>query len=611
MKSPFRYTAIGFAAILSLTLVGCASSGGGSGGGISPEALARNPFAPAGATSEADIRVKTLRVFGDSYSALDYTDTRGTINWATEFGNRGRAERVDNYAIGGARAATGRTNSFDRQIATAMGSNNPVGSGDALDANLTVVYLGYNDIGPRGSGDALRSARAGYFDGLNTLIRAGATSGNNRVFVTQIHDWSRNPRNDPNTASQVVEWNNFVAQQANANPNIVENPTRFGLVNVTTVDTARSPIDALYFDSQHFGNRGQDIISRTFEHYLTRGWEWASSVNAGAEAAVRLNQDIDNRVLLLSHNSKNAPAPAGLSVHAMGDLDAGAPRPLRTELWSASVLAPRADFAGRLNPSGVQTRGVALSLQPDSSNSNGSQRFGVAFHTSQTPGYFNEFHSSESKKSQFNATTMFWHKAVGALDFTTQASFLRNKFDSYQYDDILDTRVANAGAGSTWSLEQRLRHSSRLGNTTLSPWLSLTHLTHTLDGQTAQSIYTTDVRYAASKANDWITGFGLDLRSDPINLGHRKSITFGAGVSHQISLKRDNVGVTMQEVGGFGAYGAVQRETIMRPKLNRTQIGLNATMALSPTLQMQAAFATDAGDQREGHRMSLMANMRF
>lgn len=621
MKTNLRQTAVYSAVMLCIVLTGCASSGGQSND-ASPAALANNPFAAPGATSFEQVKVNTLRVYGDSYSGLDFTGSRGTINWATELHNRGRAERVDNYAIGGARAAKGSSTAFDRQINASLNGNNPIGSGDPLNADLAVVYFGYNDIGVNGSTDGLRSARAGYFDGINTLIKAGATRGNSRIFLTQIHDWSRNPRNDPNTAGQVVAWNNFIAEQANANPNIVAvdlytvfnriyaDPARFGFVNVTTRDYGRSSIDALYLDLNHFGNRGQDVISRTFEHYLTRGWEWASTINAGAEAALRLNQDIDNHVLLFKHNSRNQPT-SGFAVQAMGSLADQAYRPARYEMFPGSSSPTRVDMTGKLNLAGSNTRGLALSFQPVQEVGTGSSRIGLAINSSHTPHYFNERHSSLSQKSDFNATTMFWHKAVRGFDFTTQASFLRTKFDSYKYDDLLDLRVANAGAGSTLSFEQRLRHSSRQGNMTVSPWVSLTHLTHTLDAQTAQSIYTSDVRYAATRSSEWLSGVGLDLRSDPIELGHRRSMTLGAGVSHLFSLKRDSVGVAMQETGGFGAYGAVQREVFDRARINRTQIGFNAAVSLSPTFNVQAFYATDAGDMKQGQRVSLQANMQF
>lgn len=617
MKTNLRQTAVYSAVMLCIVLTGCASSGGQSADAAPPGALASNPFAAPGATSYDQVRVKTLRVFGDSYSSPAFTDSRGSINWATELQNRGRAERVDNYAIGGAAAAKGTSTAFDRQVDSALKGNNPIGNGD-----LAVVYFGYNDIGINGSADGLRRARAGYYDSLNTLIDAGASSGNNRIFVTQIHDWSRNPRNDPKTAGQVVSWNNFIADQANAHANVVavdlftvfnriyEDPARFGFVNVTTRDYGRSSIDALYMDLNHFGSLGQNVISRTFEHYLTRGWEWASTINAGAEAALHLNQDIDNEVLLFKHNSRNRPT-SGFAVQAMGSLADQAYRPARYEMFPGSSSPTRVDMTGKLNLAGSNTRGLALSFQPVQEVGTGSSRIGLAINSSQTPHYFNERHSSLSQKSDFNATTMFWHKAVRGFDFTTQASFLRTKHDSYKYDDLLDLSVANAGAGSTWSFEQRLRHSSRQGNMTVSPWVSLTHLTHTLDAQTAQSIYTSDVHYAATRSSEWLSGVGLDLQSDPIELGHRRSMTLGAGISHLFSLKRDSVGVAMQETGGFGAYGAVQREVFARPRINRTQIGFNAAVSLSPTFNVQAFYATDAGDMKQGQRVSLQANMQF
>ena len=621
MKTNLRQTAVYSAVMLCIVLTGCASSGGQSSD-ASPAALASNPFAAPGATSFDAVKVKTLRVYGDSYSGLDFTGSRGTINWATELHNRGRAERVDNYAIGGARAAKGTSTAFDRQVNASLKGNNPIGSGDPLNADLAVVYFGYNDIGVNGSSDGLRSARAGYFDGINTLIKAGATNGNSRIFLTQIHDWSRNPRNDPNTAGQVVAWNNFIAEQANANPNIVAvdlytvfnriyaDPARFGFVNVTTRDYRASFIDGLYLDLNHFGNRGQDVISRTFEHYLTRGWEWASTINAGAEAALRLNQDIDNKVLLFSHNNRNQPH-SGFAFHAMGNLEQEANRSARYDMFPGTPHPGRVDLSGNLNPTALNTRGFALSFRPEQGIRQNFGSVGLAINTSHTPRYFNERHSALSQKSDFNATTMFWHKAVRGFDFTTQASFLRTKFDSYKYDDLLDLRVANAGAGSTWSFEQRLRHSSRQGNMTVSPWVSLTHLTHTLDAQTAQSLYTSDVHYAATRSSEWLSGVGLDLQSDPIELGHRRSMTLGAGISHLFSLKRDSVGVAMQETGGFGAYGAVQREVFARTRINRTQIGFNAAVTLSPTFNVQAFYATDAGDMKQGQRVSLQANMQF
>ena len=302
---------------------------------------------------------------------------------------------------------------------------------------------------------------------------------------------------------------------------------------------------------------------------------------------------------------------SGFAFHAMGNLEQEASQRNRPGAFPLSAHPTQLDFKSALNPTTANTRGFALSFQPEQATGQNLGSFGVAINTSHTPRYFSERNNALSQKTDFNATTVYWHKAVKGFDFTTQASFLRTKTDSYKYDDLLDLRVANAGAGSTWSFEQRLRHSSRQGNLTFSPWLSLTHLTHSLDAQMAQSLYTSDVRYAASRSSEWLSGVGLDVRADPIDLGHKRSLTLGAGLSHVYSFNRDAMAVTMQETGGFGALGAVQRESFTRPRINRTQLGLSASLSMSPTFNVQAHYATDAGDVKQGQRVSVQANMQF
>jgi len=612
MKPSLRRTALCSAIVMSLTMTACSSSGGRQGE-APPGALASNPFAPAGARSFDDVRLGTLRVFGDSYSALDYTQSRGTINWASELQNRGRAERTDIYAIGGARAAKGTTTAFDRQVNVFLNGNNPVGDGD-----LAVVYFGYNDIGRNGSTDGLRAARAGYFDGINQLIRAGAADGNNRIFVTQIHDWSRNPATSDSTAGQVVTWNNFVAEQANANLNIVavdlytvfnriyEDPARYGFVNVTSVDYARSPIDALYYDRNHFGDRGQAIISRTFEHYITRGWEWASTVSAGAEAAARLNQDIDRELLVLSYADRRQPV-TGLQVHALGNLQQ--PR-AGTAFDSSSALGHLA----RLNAESVSRQtdptrqGFALSYRPQSVTGQTAGRFGMAFSSSQTPRHFSDRFSPLAQKNDFSTTSVYWQQRFADVDFTAHAAHLRTRYENHKFDDILNDRFANTGTGSTWSFEQKLRHTSRQAGMWVSPWVSVTHLSHQLDPMLGRSLYTTDVQYTARRSSEWQSALGLDLQSDTIDLGNRRSLRLSAGVQHRFSIRRDPVQVSMRETGGFGA---VQRESIARPSLRQTQVHLNAQLELTPSTDVLATFATDSSQPRDGQRVNLLTRIRF
>ncbi|MEZ5662309.1 MAG: GDSL-type esterase/lipase family protein [Burkholderiaceae bacterium] len=610
MKPSIRPTAICTAVLLSLTLAACSSSGGKQADAPA-SALATNPFAPAGARSYDEVHVGTLRVFGDSYTSIDYTQSRGTSNWAVELQTRGRTTGLENYAIGGAKAAKGASIAFDRQLDTFGATGTPIANGD-----LSIVYFGYNDIGRHGSSDNLRAARAGYYDGVNRLIAAGATNDKNRIFLTQIHDWSRNPRNDPGTASQVVAWNNFVGEQANANPNIVavdlytvfnriyEDPAKYGFANVTSVNYYGSFTDALYQDPQHFGSRGQAIISRTFEHYLTRGWEWANTVAAGAEAAARLNKDIDDELLVLTYADRVKPQ-TGLRVHALGSLKQAA-----TGTASDATAALRARFNGG-NTSGSSDpdrQGFAFSYRPHGETGQKAGRFGMAFTSSQTPRYFSDRFSPLAQKNEFNTTSVYWQQRFGDLDFTAHAAHLRTSYENYKYDDLLNDRFTNSGTGTTWSFEQKLRHTSRQGGVWVSPWMSLTHLSHQLDPMLGHSLYTSDIQYTAQRNGQWNTAIGLDLQSDPIGLGRQRSLRLSAGLVHRVSLQRDPVQVVMRETGGFGA---VQRESISLPTTRQTQFQLNAQLQLTPRVDMLATFATDSSEPDNGQSLSLLARLRF
>lgn len=612
MTPNLRRTTLCSAILLSLTLAACSSSGGRQGD-APPGALASNPFAPAGARSYDEVRVGTLRVFGDSYSALDYTETRRTLNWAKELHGRGRTNDLELYAIGGARAAKGTSTAFDKQVETYVRAGTSMGNGD-----LSVVYFGYNDIGRGGSADNLRAARAGYFDGINELIRAGATNGNNRIFVTQIHDWSRNPNARDDTAGQVVAWNNFVAEQANANPNIVavdlytvfnriyENPELYGFTNITSTSRAGSAVDYLYFDGSHFGNRGQTIISRTFEHYITRGWEWASTVSAGAEAATRLNRDIDNNLLVLSYADRKQPV-TGLQLHALGNLNQGRTASVFDASTAIGHLAQlNADSLSR--QSDPVRRGLAMSYRPHGDAGLGSARFGMAFSNTETPRYFSDQFSPLAQKNDISTTSVYWQQAFGDFNLTAHAAHLRTRYENHKFDDLLNDRFTNTGTGTTWSFEQKLRHTSRQGGVWLSPWVSVTHLSHQLDPMLGRSLYTTDVQYTARRTGEWQSALGLDVHSDAIDLGKQRSLRLSAGLLHRTSLQRDPVRVSMRETGGFGA---VQRESIARPTLRQTELQLDAQLQLTRQVDMLATFAAVRGDGRDDQRFNLLTRIRF
>jgi len=204
-----------------------------------------------------------LTVFGDSYSIPVHD---GFQDWPVQLRNQGVVGLVKDFARSGA-TASGRWHiNFAQEIDAWRRAGRPLG--------LTVVYLGYNDIG----GD-MASARAGYTAGLQALADAGAASGGNRLLLVRPHDVGGTPlynRTAKRSAlrRQTMEWDAFVASAARrfhasvvdvfgAIDAVLRAPGRYGFTNVTTADHARAATTALYADAFHFGSHGQAIIART------------------------------------------------------------------------------------------------------------------------------------------------------------------------------------------------------------------------------------------------------------------------------------------------------------------------------------------------------------
>jgi phospholipase/lecithinase/hemolysin len=204
-----------------------------------------------------------LTVFGDSYSIPVHD---GFQDWPVQLRNQGVVGRVVDFARSGATATSRSPRSFADEIGSWRRSGRPLG--------LTVVYLGYNDIGGN-----LTSSRAGYTAGLQALADAGAASGGNRLLLVRPHDVGSTPlynRTAKRSAlrRQTMDWDAFVASAARrfhatvvdvfgAIDAVLRDPGRYGFTNVTTADHAHAATTALYADSFHFGQHGQAIIART------------------------------------------------------------------------------------------------------------------------------------------------------------------------------------------------------------------------------------------------------------------------------------------------------------------------------------------------------------
>jgi len=539
-----------------------------------------NPFSANGSGNSDNVRVNTLRAFGDSYTAEDYSQATGTTNWTRQLAGMVPIGSIQNYAIGGAQAQSGESRSFSNQISTWEQRNSSITSQD-----LTVVYFGYNDISDGKSQDSYARSRADYRQGVDRLVAQGAASNNNRIFVTQIHDWSKNPGTNPNTAGAVKDWVNFVAGVANENPNVIavdlytvfnrvyQDPAKFGLSNVTEANSRFSNRDYLYHDGVHFGDKGQQIIARTYNHYLTRAWNWANALRAGGSAVSQLNQDINRNVLSLNNSAT---------------LDAN--KNFRLVPLLSSNLRPTTTGADN-NPS----FGLAFDVKTKSENGLNDGRLGLALSSAdQRFDNINGEQLSSALRSQ--SAAVYWMQPQGAFHYSAQLSNSQHKVNQSGHDELVVRSINNQRNGQTWSVEAALRYTMEAGSTRFTPWASINQQRSSLNAGKDQSIYTTDVQYSQINSNQVLGNLGIDFASQPIHLGGHTQISWGGGIAHQQTLKQNNIDVTLKEdIHGNTAF----REVLVNPRVSKTQVSLSTQADIKKRLRMQATWSVDPANQQD------------
>ncbi len=561
------------------------------------------------------MRVDDLRIFGDSYSEPNFGGI--TTTWGTVLERQGTVADLENYAIGGARAAPGFSNAFDRQLNTWENANSPIGARD-----LTAVYFGYNDLNQDQA-----ASRAGYQAEIDRLVAAGAAGSDRKLFVTLLTDWTRSPGITGDFRGRVTDWNSFVSGIANGNDNIIavdlftvfekiyDDPARFGFTNVSTPDVGRSDTDALFFDNLHFGDRGQDIIARVYRHYLTRAWDWANTLDSGSSTARRLGRDIDNGLLVLGLDDTTADQPLGLSTFAFGNGGSDTARTvafgerLDGRLGQTTGAAAAASDPTRLGFSEAyrqtpEAGGVALDFNLGANKSGQAQRFGIAVSRYGDASGSSDTATAIVQEQSSDAVSLYWRQAAAGFQATTQFSYLQHQYEDRSYDEVLGQSGVSEHTGSTWAIDQKIARPTRMGRNTFVPWVSLGYQLHELDPYEAQSLYTSDVSFSGAKAGDVLGSLGLDLRHDPIDLGGGRHLWLKAGASYLASLYRDDVEVTMSEAA---LPGLSQQQTIEREQIERIDVSLDAVLGLNPDLNLRAAYAftTDRVEHDQLFRLSL------
>lgn len=591
------------AAVVVLFLSGCSSSPNKDSAPATS-----SPFYTGKTSKNGGIQVNTLRTFGDSYTDFNYTDPRAQKNWSRELVTSGVAAKQENFAVGGAKAHAGTTNAFDRQIANWDATKSPV-----TERDLTVAYFGYNDIGRQGAAN-MPASKAGYSQAVRYLVDRGAATGSNRIFVTQIHDWSRNPGVNPAVRGQVIDWNNHVASVANSNPNIIavdlytvfnrviDKPATFGLVNATEVDKERSYTDYLFFDSIHFGTKGQEIIARVFSHYLTRGWNWASALDAGGAATAQLNKDLDNNLLSFQYSQQPGTSSSPYRFIPLTTTQSALDRPKDS---GRSFIRNQTRGLGFDT---VKPLGLALDFAADGAGNPNASRMGLAVTQSAQSERLASFDEHSSMRFNSSAATLYWLKPHANFLFSTQLSRVNHGYDQTGEDDLVNRVVSNQRNGRTWAIEGKIRYTYRVAGTTFTPWASLSHQNHQLESGSFRSVYTTDVRFASARANDVYTGLGLDVRFDPLSLDGGKKLYLGGSLHHTESLRRDALTLQMREQVSPDIN---MSEIIERGSVRQTQLGINAQLEVSRNFRLGAAYAVDLQKPSASQAVRLTAGVQF
>ena len=225
-----------------------------------------------------------LVVFGDSYS----TDNFPFPVWPELLRRWQVVGGLRSYAMAGATAGRSFLASPSRRTFTGQLLAFARDGGSA-EGDLTIVYFGYNDLR---AGDPAR-AMSDYASHVRNLVRLGAGRPPGRLFLTLIHDRSRNPDRYDVQRADVLAWNRSVAQLAASIPHagtidlftpfelVFADPARFRIGSIDR--PAPDEPDALFNDGSHVGRRGQEIIAGVVRWHLASppGADLARELAAG------------------------------------------------------------------------------------------------------------------------------------------------------------------------------------------------------------------------------------------------------------------------------------------------------------------------------------------
>jgi hypothetical protein len=562
---------------------------------------------PAGAAE-----IDTLRVFGDSYSALS---RKAFPNWAELLRNDGTAAELVGFARSGATAATVGTNHFKKQYNTFTRTSPTFGTGD-----LTVVYLGYNDIDR--FADLTRS-KADYATYVNRIIGRGATGDGARLFLVQVHDWGRNPDQGGDVGGvfrgRTLEWNRHVASVGDGRAgvtvvdlfsffeNVYANPGQFGLVNVTTANSSRSTRDYLYQDPNHFGRKGQTLIRQVFDQYLNRAGDLVATLGAGDRAARRRGRELEAGLALNAAAALTDEGDGGVGLSAFPVGEAAALGLARLDEAAAAAWsdAARSGFDQLHHRPEEGDGGLGLNY-----DLGGGTRLGIV--VAQYGEDVRTAHDLSTAEGGVESDTvaLYLDHGLGGLELGTRLVYGNDTHVHRLYDELIGEGDRATFGGRTMELSQRAGYpvAAAGGAVTLTPWVQLTQRRQETDAFTMANPYTSEATYEAAAVSDTEASLGLDAAGAAIPLGDGRARLFHfGGISYTHSLLRDDYELSITEAA---VQGFTERQTVERPELRTVGLNLGAQLEVGERLSLGAGLGVSA-DPALGTEESARLNLTY
>jgi lysophospholipase L1-like esterase len=560
-----------------LTTLGASSS-------TAPKPFAvRNIYAKPGASKTTDAAVGRMILFGDSYTDLAFSS--GYSNWAEQLDKSSLVGSLESYAIAGGKA---RPEPGPKPLSVQL-DNFIATTPTYARTDLTVIYLGFNDVG---FNTDLPASTAAFSTQAERLLATGAVKNDRRLFLMNLFDNTRAPGNNPPgtfhdfdpVRGDVITWNRHLESFANGHDRVVvvdlytafekvfADPAKYGLTNVTTPDLESSARTALWRDELHFGGRGHQLISQVFRHYLTRAWDWSNTLDAGATARNQLKKDIDTGLVIRFDQS--APEGAALRLFPIGEAGMAA----------ASSFDEQAQGATPLSDGGL---GLDLALSPSTS-------LGLVY------GNYDESIDSGTEMSagvDAQSLAVYLDHQWAGLSWRTLLTQSQDRYDTRIHSGFAQATGDGDFDGSTTSLSQRVEKRLETGAGLVAPWIELTHSLQQVDGYTQSHPLVSDVTYSGAEVRDTVLGIGVSAISLPMALGPGIGLSLRGGLAYEVDLARDDYEVAIAE-----SSGSRNVETIERPERRTLVLSLGAALAVGDDVALDLGYevadqSTSAAEQ--------------